>query len=528
MRLLARVPVLIIGGGAVGAGILRDLALRGVDALLLDQGDFCSGASGGNQGMLHSGARYAIKDPVTAKECAEESRILRRIAGHCIDDCGGIFVSLPGDDPNYPGEFLKGCGKAGIKAEALDVKDALLREPGLSNRIQYAVAVNDASVDAFSLTLSNIESARIAGASALNYQRVVRMKQGRGTVEEVLYQDAISGESKRIKPEIVVNASGAWSAKVAAMVQMPLPLTLDKGSMVVVDGRQTRGLLNRLRMPSDGDIIVPSHSVTILGTTSGARQSLEKVRASVSEIELLRKECSLMLPGLEGCRMVRAYARLRPLLDEGTKGRDASRSFSIIDHSSSGLDNMVSLVGGKLTTYRLMAEKIADLVVDRLGERASCRTAKEPLLNETEPIQAGPVPKRAMERMRRKYGPLTARVASHCRGHRGAEMACDCEEVLRGEISYFAGHPDVRTLSDIMRRTRAGMGYCQSSLCAFKILSAARKEGSEESARKMLEDFLAERRSGIEPVLEGEQLRQEIFRSYLLQGTYRLERGGGR
>ena len=71
MRLLARVPVLIIGGGAVGAGILRDLALRGIDALLLDQGDFCSGASGGNQGMLHSGARYAIKDPVTAKECAE-------------------------------------------------------------------------------------------------------------------------------------------------------------------------------------------------------------------------------------------------------------------------------------------------------------------------------------------------------------------------------------------------------------------------------------------------------------------------
>jgi hypothetical protein len=72
------------------------------------------------------------------------------------------------------------------------------------------------------------------------------------------------------------------------------------------------------------------------------------------------------------------------------------------------------------------------------------------------------------------------------------------------------------------------MGFCQSSLCAFKILSAARKEDADEDSKRMLEDFLAERRSGIEPVLEGEQLRQEIFRSYLLQGTYRLERGTGK
>ena len=91
VRVLARVQVLVIGGGAVGAGILRDLALRGIDALLLEQGDFCFGASGGNQGMLHSGARYAVKDPASAKECAKESQVLRSIAGHCIDDCGGTL-----------------------------------------------------------------------------------------------------------------------------------------------------------------------------------------------------------------------------------------------------------------------------------------------------------------------------------------------------------------------------------------------------------------------------------------------------
>ena len=509
----------------MGAGILRDLALRGIDALLLDKADFCCGASGGNQGMLHSGARYAVKDPVSASECAEESRVLRSIAAHCIDDCGGMFVSLPGDDPDYPDEFLRACGKAGIGVESIDVNEALRREPGLSNRIEFAAAVGDASVDSFSLTLSNIESARRAGAKALNYQRVVKLKVDRGTVEEAHYQDAFSGELKRIKPEVVVNAAGAWSAKVASLAHASLPITLDKGTMVVVDGRQTNGLINRLRLPADGDIIVPSHSTTILGTTSSACSGPEKVKASVEEVSMLRKECSLMLPALDGCRMVRAYARLRPLVGEGGQGRDVSRSFSIVDHRSAGLHNMISLVGGKLTTYRLMAEKAADVCAGLLGERSSCTTAKEPLLTAGEEARAGAIPPRAMERMRRKYGPLQAEVAGSCQSRRGLERVCDCEEVLRGEIGYFSAHPDVRTLSDIRRRTRAGMGYCQSSLCAFRILSAAMKEEFAGNAKGLLEDFLAERRSGIEPVLEGEQLRQEIFRSYLLQGTYRLERG---
>jgi glycerol-3-phosphate dehydrogenase len=212
-------------------------------------------------------------------------------------------------------------------------------------------------------------------------------------------------------------------------------------------------------------------------------------------------------------------------LTGGGQGREASRSFSIVDHGSVGLDNMISMVGGKLTTYRLMAEKAVDAVAELLGDSSPCKTAKESLLAPSGAVKASVIPIRAWERMRRKYGPLQEEVAKHCQMHRGTERVCDCEEVLRGEISYFARHPDVRTLPDVMRRTRAGMGYCQSSLCAFKILSAARKDELDENPMKLLEEFLAERRSGIEPVLKGEQLRQEIFRSYLLQGTYGLERG---
>ena len=124
--------VLIIGGGATGAGISRDLALRGIPSLLVEKDDFTSGASGRNQGLLHSGARYAVNDPEAARECITENRILRRIAPHCIEDTGGLFVSLPEDGPEYRATFIRACGEAGIDTLPLSPREALSMEPKLN------------------------------------------------------------------------------------------------------------------------------------------------------------------------------------------------------------------------------------------------------------------------------------------------------------------------------------------------------------------------------------------------------------
>jgi len=120
-----RTEVLIIGGGATGAGIARDLALRGIPSLLVEKGDFTSGASGRNQGLLHSGARYAVNDPDAARECIAENRILRQIAPHCIEPTDGLFVSLPEDGSEYRANFIRACGNAGIEALLLSAREAL-------------------------------------------------------------------------------------------------------------------------------------------------------------------------------------------------------------------------------------------------------------------------------------------------------------------------------------------------------------------------------------------------------------------
>lgn len=153
--------VIIIGGGATGAGTARDCAMRGLRTILIERLDFTAGATGRNHGLLHSGARYAHTDPESAAECIKENIILKRIARHCIEETGGLFVSLPEDGLDYHAAFIEDCRKAGISAEELDPTEALRIESSVNPAIIGAVKVPDGSIDPFRLTTANVMAARM-------------------------------------------------------------------------------------------------------------------------------------------------------------------------------------------------------------------------------------------------------------------------------------------------------------------------------------------------------------------------------
>ena len=144
--------VIIIGGGITGAGTARDCALRGLKVLLVERNDIATGATGRNHGLLHSGARYAVTDQESARECIEENMILRKIARHCVEETDGFFITLPEDDLDYQAKFVQSCNSAGIKAEIIDPKEAIRLEPSVNPSITGAVRVPDGSVDPFRLT----------------------------------------------------------------------------------------------------------------------------------------------------------------------------------------------------------------------------------------------------------------------------------------------------------------------------------------------------------------------------------------
>src|ERR1700761_2693995 len=165
--------ILVIGGGATGAGVAWDAALRGYDVVLVDRADLAEGTSGRFHGLLHSGGRYAVKDPDAARECIHENRILRTIASDCIEDTGGFFVTTPFDDPAYADKFVEGCRATDVDCEEIDPAVALREEPRVNPGISRVFRVPDANIDVWKTVWAMARGAQQRGARILPYHEVV-------------------------------------------------------------------------------------------------------------------------------------------------------------------------------------------------------------------------------------------------------------------------------------------------------------------------------------------------------------------
>ncbi|WP_367176465.1 FAD-dependent oxidoreductase [Haloarcula rubripromontorii] len=379
--------VLVVGGGATGAGVARDLALRGVDVTLVERDGLTSGTSGRSHGLLHSGARYAEADRVGAEECIAENRILKDIAGACIRDTGGLFVQLAADDPDYFEAKRAACAEIGIPVETLDADAARERVPDLASDIERAFEVPDAVIYPSRLVAANAADARNHGATIHPH----------APVEDVLVEDGqvvgvqVGGTvGDTIETDHVVNATGAWAGEFAAMAGLDVEMQPTRGVMVSVAYDDLGPVLNRCRDPDDGDIVVPHENEAVLGTTSVPVRDPDEYETEQWEIEESIAECAAMLPPVVDAPEVRTWWGVRPLYapDEDERGgRGISRGFFLLDHTDDGVGNMASIVGGKLTTYRQMAEATADLVCDALGVDAACRTADQTLPSVDDPEQ---------------------------------------------------------------------------------------------------------------------------------------------
>ncbi len=252
------VDVLVIGGGSTGAAAVYDLARRGVKALLVEQGDLTTGTSGRYHGLLHSGGRYVISDFDTAVECITENLILRRIAPFAIEDTGGMFIATSQDPADFPAKWVAACAKAGIAAEKLTPEQARATEPALTRDIVAAYRVPDASCDSWNLNEGFVTAARTFGGDAWIYQRVTGLLREGDAVVGAELVDTRTGEQRRVRAACVLNATGPWAGGVAGLVGLDVMIRLDRGSMVALIIRWVNTVINRLRPPSDGDILVPS------------------------------------------------------------------------------------------------------------------------------------------------------------------------------------------------------------------------------------------------------------------------------
>lgn len=377
--------VLVVGGGATGTGIARDLALRGIDVTLVDRGGLGSGTSGRSHGLLHSGARYAEADPEGARECIEENRTLREISGSCVRETGGLFVRLANDDPDYFEEKLAACEAVGIETERHDEDEAREAVPGLTADIEAAFAVPDGVIYPSRLVAANAADAELHGATVYPHAPVEDVIVRDGMVESVSVGGAVG---KSLTPDVVVNATGAWADTIANMAGVEVGMAPSRGVMVSVEYDGLDAVLNRCRDPDDGDIIVPHNGQVVLGTTSVSVSDPDDYERDDWEVERSIEECASMLPAVADAPTVRTWWGVRPLYapdEAGQNRRGISRGFTLLNHERNGAAGLFSVVGGKLTTYRQMAEVTTDRVCKRLGVDANCKTASEPLAHADNP-----------------------------------------------------------------------------------------------------------------------------------------------
>ncbi len=492
--------VLVIGGGATGLGIAWDAALRGLKVVLIEQSDIGQGTSGRHHGLMHSGGRYVISDPASARDCASENQVLRQIAAHTIEDTCGLFVATPADPVNYPDQWLNACTQLNVPAEEISLSAMLKREPLLNPRISRSFLVQDASIDSFDLTHALVKGIQERGGVVLLRHRLEKFIRNKDRLVGAKIKDLSKNESLSLSASIFVNAAGPWAKNITTMAGFDLPLALGKGTLVAMSHRLVNTVVNRCKPPSDGDIIVPVGTVAILGTTDIPVKEPSSLGIESWEVDLLLAEGDLLLPGLRDCRPLRAWAGIRPLYQQ-TNGSDSPtrtlrRTHVILDHEETdGVQGFISTVGGKLTTFRLMAEQTVDLICDKLEIDQECTTATTTLPRETGQFYS--LPSRL------------DRLVHHDHHAPNDQIVCECELVMRSDLELALERAvTVTDLDDLRRDLRMGMGPCQAGFCAYRTFAISSGFSSAPFSIKGLHDFLYERWKGIRPVAWGSTLQQ--------------------
>lgn len=523
--------VIIIGGGATGAGTARDCAMRGMRVLLVERHDFAAGATGRNHGLLHSGARYAVTDHESAAECIKENMILRRIARHCVEENDGLFITLPEDDLSYQSTFVDACLKAGINAEVIDPALAKRMEPSVNPSIIGAVKVPDGSVDPFRLTLANVIDAKAHGAKVLVYHQVVALIKEQGRVIGVTVVDQKTKEKTNYYAPLTINAGGIWGHGIAEMAGVKVDMYPAKGSLLIFGHRVNNVVLNRCRKPANADILVPGDTICLIGTTSShvGFDEVDDLRVTPDEVDLLLREGEKLAPSLATTRILRAYAGVRPLVaaDNDPTGRNISRGIVLLDHEErDGVPGFATITGGKLMTYRLMAEWAADLACRKLGIDKPCTTMTDPLPGSREGNEAPTGKSFVMEGGRKsayvRHGELASRIAAE--NEYDNSLVCECEDVSVGEVKYALENLDVNNMVDLRRRTRVGMGTCQGELCACRAAGLlGEAHNCTKKAEADLTSFLNERWKGVYPVAWGSALRENEYTKWVYDGVCGLK-----
>jgi glycerol-3-phosphate dehydrogenase len=498
------VDLLVIGGGIIGAGIARDAALRGLSVALVEQDDFASGTTSRPTRLIHGGLRYLeLFDFKLVRSDMREREILLRIAPHLV-------FPLPFLLPLYrPSLWYKAKLRFGMqlydalsldkslpKREWLDRDETLAAEPTLDpDGLEGAWRFYDAQVPLVErLVVENVVDAAGHGALVLNHARATSYLRDGDRVGGAVVRDRVAGADLEVRARLTVNATGPWLDRTIAPLRRAVKplLRLTKGIHLVTP-RATKQA-HVLFAKRDGRLffVLPWLDATIVGTTDTDYDGdPADAAATEDDVRYLQEAARRAFPTAPFDKIYYTYAGVRALVrEEGVSEGDVSRKHALFDHERrDGLAGVLSVVGGKITAYRDIAEEVTDLAARKLGEPKSGSTSThQPHSMTAMALLPGADGSRARQiaALAAENASLTAPLCPH---HHGVAA-----EVLHAVTREWA-----MTIGDVLlRRTAIGLGRCQGLDCIDAVAELMGRQLGWDAERRRSE--VAAYRREIEPM----------------------------
>jgi glycerol-3-phosphate dehydrogenase len=469
--------LIVVGGGITGAGAARDAALRGLSCLLLEKGDFASGVTSKSTRLIHGGLRYLANFEVDlVAESLRERAILRRMAPYLIHPIPLIIPIYKGD-PHGRAVISLGIHLYDLLSHESDIphyftsgrEKTLEMAPGLNrDGLTGSALFYDHQITMPErLVLENIISAREAGAQVLNHMRAEKIEEsGEGVV--VTARDLLGDGVRTFRAKVLINAGGPWIDKVrgAAGVDRGKIIFPTKGIHLVLPRLSEQALFITSR---DGRMffIIPFNRYSLIGTTDTKYSGdLDEVHADQDDVDYLVTESKRVLPGLPITReaVLYTYAGIRPLAFSGSSESKISRKHRVIREGKSG--RIITIAGGKLTTYRNMARDVVDSACNVLKVRRPCATDQKPFpgglpagyeeyLKQAVPEMAArfKVKAETISHLVRFYGSRVEKVLELVKDDPRLGEPISSESLdIQAQVVYGISEEGAKTLSDIVLR----------------------------------------------------------------------------
>ncbi|HMR08000.1 MAG TPA: FAD-dependent oxidoreductase, partial [Polyangiaceae bacterium] len=342
------------------------------------------------------------------------------------------------------------------------------------------VTFDEWGIDGVRLCMGSAVDAIERGAKVHVHTTVMEVMLDGERVRGVRWRDRISGETGQTTARVVVNATGAWApvtATLAGLEPRVARIRPGKGIHVFLDRRLTNYAIATTAIDGRQVFLMPWQNMSVLGTTDDDYYGdLDEVLANGDEVRYLMQAVARVFPSVSQARAIGTWGGVRPTLyGWGVNEDKLSREHEIVDHKKHGADGLYSMIGGKLASYRIFAEEMTDVVAERLGNTAPKRTHSSPLPGGDETVDpfslcAGiQLDALAASRLEYRHGSRSPRVIERIkRCPPEARVVCDCEPVTEAEVRYVVEGEMAKTVDDVARRTRLGLGSCGGMRCALR------------------------------------------------------------